>query len=212
MSGTPKSTWQLIFVPALITLAVTILRLIGELQHWSPRFFSPAPGGGAAIVGITWLVPIFGIYFAMKLSQEEGGPESKGKALGLTLVGILIVMAAVYVGFYHRWEYSGYLLMLVSWIFFAISWGGLTKTLFVYGFAARIPVVVVMFIAISQKWETHYSAFPPGELPVDTFMAKIWHGAVLPQCVFWITYTLAIGLLFGVIASFFVRKSTSPAA
>ena len=31
---------QLVLVPALITLAVTLLRLVGELQGWSPRLFS----------------------------------------------------------------------------------------------------------------------------------------------------------------------------
>ena len=39
---------QLILVPAVITLAVTLLRLVGELQDWSPALFSKAPGGGGA--------------------------------------------------------------------------------------------------------------------------------------------------------------------
>jgi hypothetical protein len=61
----PVSTFsirRLIVVPAVITFAVTLLRLVGELQHWSPRFFSREPGGAGAIIGIVWLVPIFGVF------------------------------------------------------------------------------------------------------------------------------------------------------
>jgi hypothetical protein len=33
-SEEPVSTKSLILVPSLITLAITLLRLVGELQHW----------------------------------------------------------------------------------------------------------------------------------------------------------------------------------
>ena len=36
---------RMIWVPALISLAVTLLRLTGELKHWSTRWFSPETGG-----------------------------------------------------------------------------------------------------------------------------------------------------------------------
>ena len=54
-----SSTWELIRIPAMITLVVTVLRLLGELQHWSPFWFNSQPGGGGALIGIVWLVPIF---------------------------------------------------------------------------------------------------------------------------------------------------------
>lgn len=207
MSNGTRSTWQMIQIPAIITLAITLLRLIGELQHWSPRFFNPEPGGPGAIVGIVWLVPIFGIYFALKLARQEGGPDSKGKAIGLQLLGIAIFFGAGYVGFAFKWEYTGYILMMVSWIVFAIAWGSLAKTLFAYAFAARIPVVIVMAIAIWNNWKTHYNAFPPpDQFPFTTFMGKFWHGGVLPQLIFWVAFTLAVGGLVGIITSFFVRK------
>jgi hypothetical protein len=34
---------SLILVPAVITLAVTLLRLVGELLRWDPSFFSRLP-------------------------------------------------------------------------------------------------------------------------------------------------------------------------
>jgi hypothetical protein len=70
-SGKRMSIARLIFVPSAITLAVTLLRLIGELQHWSPVLFNPAPGGGGAIMGITWLVLIFGVYSCLSPEKDR---------------------------------------------------------------------------------------------------------------------------------------------
>src|ERR687884_631111 len=86
---------RLIVVPAIITLAVTLLRLVGELQHWSTKLFNPAPGGPGALVGISWLPLIFGIYFAMKLIQEGEGPASAGRALLYVLLGAGIGIGGV---------------------------------------------------------------------------------------------------------------------
>lgn len=36
---------QLLLIPASISLAVTLLRLVGEREHWSARWFSPETGG-----------------------------------------------------------------------------------------------------------------------------------------------------------------------
>ena len=82
---------RLILVPATITLAVTLLRLVGELQGWSPRFFSREAGGGGALVGIAWLVPVFGAWFGWKLAKAGQGPEAVGRALGLTLLGLALL-------------------------------------------------------------------------------------------------------------------------
>jgi len=213
MSNGSKTTWQLIFVPAIITLVITIFRLTGELLQWSPRFFNTEPGGPGAIVGIVWLVPIFGIYFAMKLAQEGAGPESKGKAIALQILGLALTFAGGFLGFGRlklpMKEYLGYLIMIVGWWVIWKGWGALARTLLAYGYAARIPVVIVMFIAIALNWKTHYSAFPPGELPSETLWGKYWHGAILPQMILWIAFTLAIGGLFGVITSFFVKKAAT---
>ena len=58
----------------MITLVVTILRLYGELQGWPKPWFSAAPGGGGAVVGISWLPIIFGPYFALKLAGAGDVP------------------------------------------------------------------------------------------------------------------------------------------
>ena len=67
--GTSLRIGRMVLGPALITLAVTLLRLVGELQGWSPRLFSREAGGGGALVGISWLVPVFGAWFGCKLAS-----------------------------------------------------------------------------------------------------------------------------------------------
>ena len=88
---------KLILVPALITLAVTLLRLTGELRNWSPTFFSREAGGAGAIVGIVWLVPVFGIYFAIKLAAEGNRPAKVGAAIGYPLFGLALLPAVGFI-------------------------------------------------------------------------------------------------------------------
>jgi hypothetical protein len=55
---------RLIHIPTVITLVITLLHVIGEFRHRSPSLFNSSAAGGGALVGVTGLVPIFGIYFA----------------------------------------------------------------------------------------------------------------------------------------------------
>ena len=45
MAVSRPSLRRLILGPALITLAITLLRLVGELSRWSPSLFNREPGG-----------------------------------------------------------------------------------------------------------------------------------------------------------------------
>src|SRR5215472_6841144 len=89
-SGPSISIGKLIMIPAVITLVLTILRLIGELQHWPKPWVSTAAGGGGAIIGISWLPIIFGPYFAWKLAAAGDGPASSGKAVGMSALGLAV--------------------------------------------------------------------------------------------------------------------------
>jgi hypothetical protein len=147
---------KLILIPALITLAITLLRLGAELMDLPAWLASSASGGAGAILGISWLPPILGIYFAIKLG---GGP---GKV-----------------------------------------WKSLLITLFLYGMAARIPVIIIMGLAIYGNWGTHYDAFPPGSLAEATPAMKFLMGGVVAQIVWWVLiWTIGTGMLTGLGASF----------
>ena len=95
MTVDATSIRKLVFWPAVVTLAITLLRLTGELLHWSPSLFNPAPGGGGALVGISWLPPVFGIVFAIQLVRAGSGPSSGGRAIGMALLGIAAAAAVI---------------------------------------------------------------------------------------------------------------------
>src|SRR3989442_3787738 len=92
-SGNRVEITKLILVPSLITLGVTILRVVGELQNWSPILFGKAAGGGGAIFGIPWLAAIFGFYFALKLTGTGARTAQLGKTFALCGLGLLLLAA-----------------------------------------------------------------------------------------------------------------------
>ena len=145
---------KLITVPAIITAAVTIARLLAELGDLPSWLANKEAGGPGAVIGIVWLVPIFAVYFATKLIGAPG-----------------------------------------------TFWKNLAKMLFYYGLAARIPVILIMGLAIFGEWGTHYDAFPP-EFPTTSAAGKFLLGGVVAQLVVWVgLWTVGVGTLVGVIAS-----------
>jgi hypothetical protein len=208
---------KLITVPAIITLAVTLLRLTGELMHWSPALFSPAPGGGGAIVGIAWLVPIFGAYFAMKLARAGVVPAATGPAIGYPLLGGLLVPAAgfgaVALGAGEQ-SFTTFGVFVVASIMGALialrGWPALGRVLAAYGLAARVPVAIVMLIAMLGNWGTHYDVAPPGFPAMGTFAKWLLIG-LLPQMTVWMWFTIAAGMLLGGLAVAVTGRARRPA-
>ncbi len=197
---------SLIVVPALITLAVTLLRLAGELLHWSPALFNPAAGGGGALVGIAWLVPVFGVYFGARLGLAGQGPRRPWLGAGLVLAAIAVLpaagFAAVRLGLAGTDPRLLLVFALASVVAVALgmrAWSELGRTLLAYAFAARLPVMLVMLFAILGSWGTHYDAPPPEFPTMGPFAKWLWLGA-LPQMTVWIAYTVALGALFGLVA------------
>lgn len=199
-------TGRLILVPAVITLAVTLLRLLGELQGWSPRLFSREAGGGGALVGISWLVPVFGVWFGWKLARSGERPGSVGRALGLTILAFAVMPVSAVV--LQRMGMAGVnlttlgvyaVVSLVGLVVALYAWPALGRVLLAYAFAARIPVALVMLAAILGNWGTHYDVMPPGAPE----MAGLWKWFVIglvPQMTVWIWFTVAVGALFGIVA------------
>ncbi len=222
-SGSSVSIGKLIMVPALITLAITILRLVGELQHWPAPWFSNAAGGGGAIVGISWLPFIFGPYFAWKLAAAGDEPASAGKAIGMSALGLVVLILggiASFVGFSKHMTpplLLGFVIMLASAFLPRLGWRSFGNALLAYAFAARIPVLIVMYIAMSanggQGWGTHYDVAGQGFV-VTSFAQKFVDLAVLPQMSLWIGWTAVIGGLLGTIvtALFHPGRHAAPAA
>lgn len=220
-TGSHRSTWRLILYPALITLAITILRLAGELLHGSKSLFNPEPGGPWSIIGIVWLAPVFGVYFAVKLARAGVGPASPWKAIGVALAGSAMILASNAWGGRIVASYGYKAVLLFFWTAWAlagllqfIGWPRFFKILLSYSFAARIPVALIMFFAFWGHWGTHYDALPPGWKTGGYLSDYIWMG-FFPQLTLWVGYTLVAGALFGSITAgvmLFFRRISKPAA
>ncbi len=92
---TGREAFRLALPPALVALAVTLLRLGGELRGWSEAWFSRATSGlvpsGAFswLVGITWLALPFGAWFAWRILRSGGAtPPRAGRAVFVALAAV----------------------------------------------------------------------------------------------------------------------------
>lgn len=205
-----KSHFDLILVPALISLAVTLLRLAGELLDGPDLLFNPtAPG---ALVGISWLPPVFGVYFALKLARSGEISSPGGRVAGFSCLGLIFVLAALTISTNlvttFSWIFSlttGAFLVAVVYLMHKID-RALFSTLIAYGLAARIPVALLMLVAMIGDWGTHYDIAPVADFPEMSVLSKWVAVGLLPQLTFWMAYTVILGGLFGGVALLFVSR------
>ena len=210
---------ELVLVPAIITLAVTLVRLAGELYGGPDSLFNRSAGGGGALVGIVWLVLIFGYWFGHKLARAGFPPASLGRHFGFTVLALAVCAGLMYVAFaiMPAGSVQNALVVIGSWAAVALVWCGwpaLAKVLTVYGLAARIPVAIVMLFAILGDWGTHYDVAPPG-LPEGITPVDKWvRIGLIPQLTIWIAFTVIVGGLFAGVAAALAgrrRATTAPA-
>jgi hypothetical protein len=199
----------LILVPAIVTFAITLLRLFGELNKWSATYFNPTAGGGGSLVGISWLIPVFGIYFGWVLAKRGEGPARPWKAFGIALLAF-VLSTIVFVAS-QKLGAPGFLIVsaVTSWIAIVAvtrAWPALGKTLLAYAFAARLPVAILMIFAIFGRWGTHYDVPPPDPAMAAVIEAMsplvkwFWIGFV-PQMSIWIYMTVVGGMIVGAVAA-----------
>ena len=214
---------RLVIVPAILTLAVTILRLIGELRHWPAKWFSPEtggihPSGVSWVVGITWLAAIFGAYFALRLARTGKAPRSLGKAAAFAALGVLIFLTyrsmAEFIIRSFDLHFPQYLIFV--WFLWSVAaaiqyfgWPELFKVLLTYAYAARIPVAIVMLLAMLGNWGTHYD-YVGVQIPLSG-ISRYLLLAFFPQLVAWVGFTITLGSVAGVLAVFIATISGWPA-
>jgi hypothetical protein len=210
------SVRDLILVPSIVTLAVTLLRLVGELQGWSPRLFNKEAGGGGALVGITWLVFVFGAWFAWKLIDRGEAPAGAGRAIGFGVLALLVILVPVVGAQTAGVPFTGQLAVLavVSLVGIVIAmkgWPALGRVLVAYGLAARIPVILVMLAAMLGNWGTHYDVSPPN-FPEMAVLPKWLLIGVVPQLTVWMAHTVVMGMIVGgLVAAARGRRAAVPA-
>jgi len=213
---------KLILVPALISLAVTLLRLVGELQRWSPALFNRGDKPfSPSLVGIVWLVPVFGAWFGWKLTRAGSGPGSLGRSFGLALAAVAVLPLTAFLapraGLVpeHMWRpnvpltESFTILSVFVVAFFVgialgiLAWPALGRTLLAYGLAARIPIALLMLVAMLGNWGTHYDARPPYQMSALGWWVAI---GLVPQLSFWMWVTIVFGARFGIAAAAIARR------
>jgi hypothetical protein len=181
---------------------VTLLRLVGELRGWSPQYFSRLPGGGLAVVGISWLPPLVGLYFGWRLGRAGVRSPSPARvalwpaaALGVGLgLGYWLerLLQPSWTATFALWAIVSAAVAVVAFV----AWPALGRSLLAYAYAARIPVAIVVALAIWKGWGTHYDLPPPGFPVVPRLRRWLWIG-LLPQGTIWIAWTMATGALGG---------------
>jgi len=228
MNGSSRiDIFRLILVPALISLAVTVQRTMGEVNHWSVRWFEPVtrgilPSQFGWVFGITWLAAPFGVYFALRLSGKGQGPGSRWTAFWGGITGFILGVFGTF--FVAAWRekllQSGLLLFLMTiWAVMVIAalvhlwtWPALFKTLLAYGWASRLPVVVVYFLAMRGNWGTHYDYVDVPMFQHMPLMERFLKTAFFPQLIFWVAFTIVLGGLCGGIAVAFSQRRSSESA
>jgi hypothetical protein len=192
---------------------VTLLRLAGELRGWSDAWFSRATSGlvpvGAVswLVGITWLALPFGAWLAWRLHRSGATPA--GSASRAVLVAIAAV-AGLYAGtrlvpllglapptFLLAIWTVGVLTALVAWQ----AWPALGRVLLAYGLLSRVPVAVVMLLAMAGHWGTHYDYADTPQVQELPFWTAFFALAFIPQLVFWVAFTVVTGMLAGTVVA-----------
>jgi hypothetical protein len=211
---------QLILVPALISLGVTLLRLVGERQHWSKAWFTTDMG--ASIVAIVWLAPVFGVYFALRLVKAGAASSSARRPMFFAVLGVAVIMARDWIGSALHISTTFQARLVFIWSILALAaivtlpgWPALFKTMLAYAYAARLPVAAIMFFAFRGHWGTHYDAVPT-DYPAGMGLVSTWLWmAFFPQLVFWVGFTMVSGMLFGSVAAAFarlLRRAPQPAS
>lgn len=219
MGKSTPGTWSLVAVPAILTLLVTVVRLLGELQGWNPSLFNTEAGGGGALVGITWLVLPFGFWFGWRL-RRAGATAKPGRAAFLYVAAIAVMAGGIFGLYYAEMvsfpneenpgQLEGMPLLLAVLAIAAVvaiaAWPRLTITLMAYGVLARLPIVILTYVDIQAGWDTHYGALPPGAV-VETDM-EMFLALATPQATLWpFIFTPIVGGLLGCLGATAAGKS-----
>ncbi len=215
MAEAPKRGMTVpILIAAFLTLIVVVVRLVGELNGWDPQFFSPAAGGGGALVGITWLVPVFGFWFGRRLAKNGHRPRSIAGTIGACVLGFALVAGLFYVAFatemvagkedWGRKAMIAFPGAAVAGLVLAIAWGRAWLTLAIYGILARIPVLAIQYLAFEKDWKTHFNAVgKDGPKDPETLNRVLLYAEGL----FWpFGFTVLVGGLFAALGAATVRK------
>lgn len=199
----PTPIWRTIRVPVFLSLAILAARLTGEVLEIDSPWFSREAGGGGSLLGMSWLIPVFGFLFGWKLTAERRAPDRPGLALILNLLGLAFLVGGL-IGAVQMLD-PGILgpalaaVGLVSAVFAWRAWPELAKRLLAYGLVVRATVVAITLVVFPMELGTHFEAAAPSfaDQPRNTQLLAL----CMAQLAFWIPGTALAGGLAGSVAS-----------
>jgi hypothetical protein len=187
----------LLLFAAGLTLGVTVLRVVGELQGWDPRWFPSEGGGKPSPVGILWLVPVFGFLFGRRLAQAGAKPAFVASFFvpmfgvgALVAAGIWVYSHSTGPELEERARYLAYGGGLVA-LLGLFSWPRAFCVLLCYAILARAPVALVQYLDVENGWQTHYGRVPPVLVGLES-TRRLWF-LTLVQAGFWVPLTILLG-------------------
>ncbi len=205
----------------LLTLAITVVRLVMELNGTAPK----DSGGALFWLGISWLPPLVGFVLGRQLMAAGQAPPSRRRALvwplGLFFLAIAIVILNF--GFYLREGSTHSFVITVTigacaWMTAAFvaarTWPALARLTFAYGLWARVGVIAVTLLCLMSGWtDTHYTRFGPDQKPLlPTSNAQALLYAAFAQLFLWVPMTVLTGAIGGGIAAYVTRRGPVAAA
>ncbi len=222
MAQQARGIWSSVLVAGLVSLLVTIVRVTGERSGWSELWFSAAAPGDPdkpqGLLGIGLLIPIFGCWFGWQLRRSTGEPARLGRAALVYLLGAVVVVGGFYActrlgllvmptkaapGIPQGMPWAAGLVGAAVLVMFT-AWPRLSAVLFAYAVLARIPVIAVTYLSVTNGWDTHYDKLPQEfALPEGTDKVVFLS---LPQVTFWIAVTMLFGGLFGCLGALLARR------
>lgn len=204
-----RSLFATLLWPALLTLAISVARLTAEVQG----LINQQSGGAFALLGITWLVFVFGAWFALRLRRADSAPVRQPPWLWSLLPLLAVAGTAVWrfaqvdradqsdAAFASLREHvliiAGVAIVAAAFAF--TVWPRLALTLLGYGIAARLGVLALTALAKQMEWNTHYTKFGPSGIERD--FATTMTSAAIAQLVFWVSFTVVAGTFTGCVVA-----------
>jgi hypothetical protein len=155
-------------------------------------------------------MPVFGAVFGWRLARTGSPRPALGRGVLMPLLGLAVMIGSFVlirkVGLSFRASFYAIngSAVLAGWTA-SRGWPELAKLDFVYGLLARVPVVVITYLAVERDWNVHYTRLPPNS-PADLGDYEKAMLLSMTQVMLWVATTIIFGGLAGTLVGWFAAR------